>query len=963
MMACQSSEKSDNTSDTPPPQPPVAEAGSNQNVSEGSIVTLDGSGSTDPDGSIVTYLWEQTGGTTVSFTSSATQATFTAPESTGSPEALTFLLTVTDNSGFTATDTVTITVYAQGLNLPPVAEAGNDQTVNHTTQVTLDGSGSTDSDGTIVSYLWEQTGGTSVDFTPSAIQPSFTAPEPSGASEALTFQLTVTDDDGDTGTDTVTVTIMNANFSDDFSSDTRDDYTVTHTCTEGGQCQFLYDDENERLQVLTGDNVALRFDRTLPSSSQVGIFQMDLLPTATYPLGGRTTIFLMEDEQNYYEIVNSDGYGPETVSKVVNGVVVDSASFTLEYDQNTPYHLTLAFTPYSLVVEAFGERVTLSADSTAIWVGEFGVRLAQQDAYIDNFSFTNEISDLVPIAEAGDNETYSEGDLVTLDGSGSVDMDGTIVDYHWAQTGGTSVSFDAAAIQPTFTAPDITGSLETLTFLLTVTDDSGFTDSDTVSVTVISEGSSAFSDDFSTDTRSDYVVTHVWTDGGQGEFLYDATGDRLQVVTGDNVALRFDHASPATLDTGVLQMAFLPTTMYPNGGQITIWLYQDEDNYYEIINTDGYGPGTIRKVVGGLEVDSASFDHDYTQNTTYNMVITFTPDILKVEAFGDTVTLTADSTAIQVGEFRVQLNQQDAYFDNFVFSDDISSLNYNPVARFQSEIDQPLTVVFDASASYDSDGSIVHYAWNFGDGETGESEVTSHAYASAGTYSVGLTVTDNDGATCSFTMDINNNADYYVAIGNSITRGSQDDISSDGIGYEPVLATLLDTHQSYTNTVVNEGVSGLTSADGADLVPTTLNDHPDARYYLIMYGTNDAGIAVADGLGLLPGDTGYDGSFKDNMQTIISAIVARGKIPYLAKIPYATGAHSGLNSYIESYNNVVDELAVENDIDVIPPDFYCLFQTYPERLADGLHPDGEGYQLMAQWWFDALTGVAHEECE
>ena len=73
--------------------------------------------------------------------------------------------------------------------------------------VTLDGSGSSDSDGTIVSYSWTQTGGDSVTLNnASSSSPSFTAPSTDTA-QTLTFTLTVMDDDSASGTDTVDVLV------------------------------------------------------------------------------------------------------------------------------------------------------------------------------------------------------------------------------------------------------------------------------------------------------------------------------------------------------------------------------------------------------------------------------------------------------------------------------------------------------------------------------------------------------------------------------------------------------------------------------------------------------------------------------------------------------------------------------------------------------------------------------------
>ncbi|MBP2678496.1 MAG: hypothetical protein H6Q82_1561, partial [Deltaproteobacteria bacterium] len=196
--------------------------------------------------------------------------------------------------------------------------------------------------------------------------------------------------------------------------------------------------------------------------------------------------------------------------------------------------------------------------------------------------------------------------------------------------------------------------------------------------------------------------------------------------------------------------------------------------------------------------------------------------------------------------------------------------------------------------------------------------------------------------------------DYYVAVGDSITYGSRDDIPGDdtsldgrntGGGYEPILNDLLTAAKSFPHNIANKGVGGVDSAYGAANISTTLSMYPSAKYYLVLYGTNDA-------------DTYFDGpvskaTYKSNMQTIISAILAAGKTPYMAKVPYTSNVRYSISSILE-YNAAIDELVAENGITVSPPDFYALFQNTSLLDADGLHPNGTGYQAMASQWQAAL---------
>ncbi|MBZ0156689.1 MAG: hypothetical protein K8I29_10845, partial [Alphaproteobacteria bacterium] len=216
--------------------------------------------------------------------------------------------------------------------------------------------------------------------------------------------------------------------------------------------------------------------------------------------------------------------------------------------------------------------------------------------------------------------------------------------------------------------------------------------------------------------------------------------------------------------------------------------------------------------------------------------------------------------------------------------------------------------------------------------------------------------------------------DYYVAMGDSITYGDsddypQDDISNDGRnsggGYEPILNSLRTAYLGYSQTVINEGVNATRSYNGASSAGGILAKHPDAKYFLIMYGTNDSASKIPSGLGLQPGSQGYANSYKDYMQRIITAVLDTGKVPVIAKIPvvygdcpsctrYADPQNASRNVLIREYNKVIDELVKENKLTIQGPDMYAYFSVYPEEFSDTTHPNGKGYQSMADLWHDAL---------
>jgi hypothetical protein len=461
--------------------PPVANAGTAQNVVTGSTVNLSGAASSDANGDTISYAWSfasRPAGSTASLTGANTVNPSFVPDVAGSYE---LSLTVSDGE-FTSITPSTVTISATPANVAPVANAGPNQdvTIALGTAVNLDGSASRDANGDALSYSWafvsRPAGSSAALVRADSVNPSFT-PDRFGA---YVIGLTASDGRLNSAVASVTVNVFELNAPPVANAGTAQNVATGSTVTLSGAGSA---DAN-------GD--ALTYAWTLVSK-----------PAGSgATLSGASTVnpsFVADMPGAYvFSLVVNDGQASSTnTANVTISVftpnappvanagatqnVATGSTVTLSGASSTDANGDTLSYAWNFVSRPTGSRATLSGGATvnpsfvADVAGAYVVGLVVNDGQANSSNTANVTINVFtpnapPVANAGAAQNVATGSTVTLSGAGSTDANGDALTYAWTfvskPAGSAAALSGATTVNPGFVA-DVAG---TYVFSLVVND-------------------------------------------------------------------------------------------------------------------------------------------------------------------------------------------------------------------------------------------------------------------------------------------------------------------------------------------------------------------------------------------------------------------------------------------------------------------------------------------------------------
>ncbi|NIM26565.1 MAG: peptidase [Nitrosopumilaceae archaeon] len=467
------------------------DAGPLQTVREGETVTMDVTGTTS-NGAPIRYSWAQLIGTAAPLnTYVGNTVQFIAPDlKDDAPELLSFQVTGYSEGNGWASDIALVRVLP--FNGPPVADAGPDQTVSQNVFVNLVGSG-TDPEDTKLKFQWSQLSGSEVTLHQRTLEEVyFVSPFIENDSEDLTFQLRVTDSDGNFDTDDVKVTVAKqnhppkANAGPDRRVLSDSDVTVTGfgMDPDGDEITYAWKQISGDAVAFDGSDAVISFKAPTVQSGDTKRLILQL--TVTDTLGQKDTdrVTLIVVPANNKPTVDA---GPDQVIDENTVGSVFCAAFDVE---NDPLTYTWTSASSDLVIHNPSNPGTTFTAPSVVDSKQVELTCSVSDGTFtvsDSLTVTvqNTLS-LSIVANAGPDQIVNEKVKVNLDGSASYDPENQSISYQWTQTSGESVVIDSSnSAKPSFMSPTVANNeIKVLVFELRVYDDNNREAFDTVIITV-----------------------------------------------------------------------------------------------------------------------------------------------------------------------------------------------------------------------------------------------------------------------------------------------------------------------------------------------------------------------------------------------------------------------------------------------------------------------------------------------
>jgi hypothetical protein len=465
---------------------PTANAGSDRAITlPTNTISQTGSGS-DADGTISAYLWTQVSGPSVALITSSSSATSSFNNLVAGTYV--FNLRVTDNNGATANDQFSVVV-SNAANIPPVANAGIDQTITQpTTTATFAGS-ATDADGTISSHTWSFISGPA---TPTITTPSSYTSGITGLSAvgAYTFQLSATDNGSATSTDIMVIQVnaaANVPPVANAGSDKAITLPTTTTTLVGGGT-----DADGTISAYLWTQVSGPTTATIVSAAQSTTVINNLTTAGTYVFRLRVTDNNgATNTDNVNVVVSNAANIPPVANAGIDQTITQPTSTATFAGSATDADGTISSHTWSFISGPATPTITTPSSYTSGLTGLSAVgAYTFQLSATDNGSATstdimviqvNAAANVPPVANAGADFTDTLPSMFTLTGSGT-DADGTIVAYLWTQLSGPTTSILAS---PSQRITGVTGiQAGTYQYRLRVTDNNGAINTDDITVTV-----------------------------------------------------------------------------------------------------------------------------------------------------------------------------------------------------------------------------------------------------------------------------------------------------------------------------------------------------------------------------------------------------------------------------------------------------------------------------------------------